>query len=302
MLLRNSKISRGGGQSLYVIIIASYAFEVIYEQIKSIGIDVEVYIYLLYDPCHLKKTSLYTASEKQDIYHLFSKECYTDKLLQFILVNGFLNKNGFDNIKNYLGYGGIDAYYYDGIANKIRDYEEKLTLLDVGSYTGDSILQMKSVFYEKIKRIYAFEPSRENYEKIIRKNIDNLTLYKLGLSNHNGYMRFSEKGPFFRASGKENGILAQVAKLDDLKLELEGRCILKIDIEGSEMDCLEGAREFIKTNKPYIAVCVYHKERDILDIPVYIKGLVSEYHFYLRGGMHTVCYAFPERIEKDECN
>ena len=106
--------------------------------------------------------------------------------------------------------------------------------------------------------------------------------------------KFFGGGPFFRASEKEGGVLTQIVKLDDVCIEIKGKCKLKMDIEGSEMECLEGAKEFIKKYKPYMAMCAYHRERDILDIPKYIRGLMSEYAFLLRGGMHTVCYAFPK--------
>lgn len=75
---------------------------------------------------------------------------------------------------------------------------------------------------------------------------------------------------------------------------MTGSGIMKLDIEGSEIKCLQGAQRFIQEHRPCIAICVYHRERDLLELPMYLKSLVPEYTFYLRGGMHTVCYAFPE--------
>lgn len=284
----------------YAVIIASFAFEKIYDQIKSQGIICEVYIYLLYDPCHLKSGNIvYSDDEKKEILEMYDAEQYTDNLLKLILDRGFLNQNGFDKIENYTGFGGIDEYYYDDIAGKVF-WGGEGTLLDVGSYIGDSVIQIKNVFQNKIKKIYAFEPSQDNWIKILEKNIDNLTLYKSGLGSENGYEFFSENGPFFRMSKNKDGVLTQVVTLDSLNIDIESGCILKIDIEGAEMNCLNGAVNFIKTYKPYIAVCVYHKERDILEIPRYLKKLVPEYHFLLRGGMHTVCYAFPQNEAKEK--
>ena len=207
---------------------------------------------------------------------------------------GFLNFNGFDSINPYIGFGGIDAYYYDNIAGKALQQIGGGTLLDVGSYIGDSAIQIQKVFADKIKRIYAFEPSQDNWTQILDKNIENLTLYKTALGNENCRAFFSESGPFFRKSGNDNGVLTEVSRLDSLNIDVEADCIMKIDIEGSEMDCLRGSADFIRTHKPYMAVCVYHRERDVLDIPRYLKELVPEYQFFLRGGMHTVCYAFPK--------
>ena len=292
-----------GGAQDYIVVIASFAYEVIYKQIQELGINCAVYIYLLYDLCHVKNGVVYVESEKKEICSIYSPETYTSTLLGLILEKGLLNSSAFGKIEEYSGFGGIDAYYYDNIAERIiNEAESALTLLDVGSWVGDSILQIRRVFGKQIRRIYGFEPSAENCAEIMKKNIDDFTLYRVGLSNKNGQMSFSGEGPFFRASGKEDGIQTQIIKLDDIDLKIDGKCILKMDIEGSEMDCLEGAKEFIKEYKPYIAVCVYHREKDILDIPKYIRGLVPEYKFLLRGGMHTVCYAFPEGDAKNECN
>lgn len=70
--------------------------------------------------------------------------------------------------------------------------------------------------------------------------------------------------------------------------------MLKLDIEGAEMSALRGGENWIIKNKPIIAICVYHKQEDILEIPAYCKKLVPEYKMYLRhysdNQTETVCY------------
>lgn len=106
------------GSSL--IIIASFAFETIYRQISAQGIRCPVYIYLLYDPCHLKSGMIpYTEAEKQSIREVYADDTYTRSLLDLILDRGFLNTDAFGRIEDYLGFGGIDAYYYDDISAKV---------------------------------------------------------------------------------------------------------------------------------------------------------------------------------------
>lgn len=274
------------------IIIATLRYEEVYEQIRAQSIGAEVYIYLLYDPCELKSGCReYSRREKEQIRALYEDEEYTQRLLNLMLDKGFLNTDAIGGIEDYIGYSGVDAYYYDAIANRLP---ERCTLLDVGSYTGDSIIQIGDVLGARMARAYAFEPNRENWEQIERKHFKDVTLYKVALSDKKGREYFSESGPFFMASDEETDVSIETARLDDLDMEVDGRTILKIDIEGSEMKCLKGAGTFIKTYKPCIAVCVYHRENDVFEIPNYIKGLVPDYRFLLRGGMHTVCYAFPE--------
>ncbi len=70
---------------------------------------------------------------------------------------------------------------------------------------------------------------------------------------------------------------------------------IKMDIEGCELDALTGAKETIIKYSPTMAICVYHKASDYLDIFNYIQALNKEYKFFLRHYSNyyteTVLYA-----------
>lgn len=70
---------------------------------------------------------------------------------------------------------------------------------------------------------------------------------------------------------------------------------IKMDIEGAEMEALKGAESIIKSQKPKLAICVYHKEQDMTEIPIFIKKLVPEYKLFMRhysnDAGETVLYA-----------
>lgn len=277
----------------YCVLIASFAWETIYEQIRSEGLCCDVYVFLLYDPCHLKKqVPQFSSDDQYDIRSRFELEGYTTRLLGLILEKGYLNRNGFARAEELMGFGGIDAYYYDDIANTIIDRAEPLTLIDGGAYIGDSILQISKVFNPLVKRVYAFEPNTDNLNEIRKLELENVEIIDKGLSERTGFMYFTEKGCFYKVSDSGQGDRVPVVAIDDLDLQVEGRCILKLDIEGSEGACLRGAENFIKRVRPYIVVCLYHKPEDIMELPKMIKSMAPEYKLYLRGGMHTVCYGF----------
>ena len=96
-------------------------------------------------------------------------------------------------------------------------------------------------------------------------------------------------------SRRERGYTIETAAVDDVVHEPVS--YIKMDIEGAEMKALHGAEKQIKANHPKLAVCVYHKNEDILDVWNYLRSLVPEYQFYLRhhtlAGVETVLYAVP---------
>jgi hypothetical protein len=81
----------------------------------------------------------------------------------------------------------------------------------------------------------------------------------------------------------------------DKSVDTDRVTFIKLDIEGAELEALKGAKETILRNKPRLAICVYHKPEDILEIPLYLQEIMPEYKFYLRhdtiGINGTVLYA-----------
>ena len=71
--------------------------------------------------------------------------------------------------------------------------------------------------------------------------------------------------------------------------------LIKMDIEGAELQSLKGAKRIIQHDKPKLAICIYHKPEDMVEIPLYIKELVPEYKLYIRhhssNVSDTVLYA-----------
>lgn len=58
--------------------------------------------------------------------------------------------------------------------------------------------------------------------------------------------------------------------------------MIKMDIEGSEVKAIDGAKNHIIDDHPKLLISVYHNHEDIWKIPRMIEEICSGYTFYLR--------------------
>ena len=173
--------------------------------------------------------------------------------------------------------------YYDA---DIVNFEEIHALVDCGAYDGDSWLSfLKNYETDSRKyegKAYLLEPDKNNFKKLEKTcgNDTRCRLYNMGAWHEKGILAFSESGT---SSGiLENGDMSIcVDEIDNIAEEKID--FIKMDIEGAEYNALLGAQECIQQNHPVLAVCVYHKRRDLLDIPDLIKAICPKYEFYLRA-------------------
>ncbi len=186
-------------------------------------------------------------------------------------------------------YGYADANF----AVKEGDY-----VIDGGCFYGDTAL----VFANKTGatgKVFSFEFVNDNikvFENNMRVNPQlnkSIFLNKYALWNcSNEVLTFQENGPATRIDNSKTSptISVKTKSIDDFVKENDIKKIdfIKLDIEGAELKCLQGAQNTIKKYKPKLAVCVYHKDYDMIEIPQYIKQLVPEYKLFLKH--HTTSY------------
>ena len=85
--------------------------------------------------------------------------------------------------------------------------------------------------------------------------------------------------PFAGAQGQ-----TQTLTIDDLvhHHQMPHVDFIKMDIEGAEREALKGAANTIRRYRPRLAISIYHRLSDFLDIPEYIAELAPGYRFYIR--------------------
>ena len=99
---------------------------------------------------------------------------------------------------------------------------------------------------------------------------DRIKLFNLGIWDAECDVTYSiGKSQSTIGNGEAKG---HVAPLDDV-LRGERVSFIKMDIEGAEPNALRGASNIIQTQKPRLAICVYHHLKHLWEIPLYIHEL-----------------------------
>jgi FkbM family methyltransferase len=162
--------------------------------------------------------------------------------------------------------------------------------VDAGCYDGKTTVAFTK-WCPSYAQIFAFELNpqfaRQCLHQFSQYDIENVEFINKGTWKENAVLSFSDggQGSALTLGGKNT---AHVTAIDQV---LCGRKVtyIKMDVEGSELESLQGAESTIRAYKPKLAVCIYHKPNDIFTIPEYLLSLVPEYRFYLRH------YSFDQR-------
>ncbi|ADY54932.1 methyltransferase FkbM family [Syntrophobotulus glycolicus DSM 8271] len=191
----------------------------------------------------------------------------------------------------------ISAGYVDYVKTGITLNKGFSCFVDCGAYTGDTYEEVKK--YYKVNTYIGFEPNAEIFKKLtetVESSDDNQTtafLYPCAVGDKAYYASFNDElngGSTLSEKGKQT---VQVVKLDDV-LKNANPTLIKMDVEGAEIDALNGCKGIIKENKPDLAICVYHRLTDLWRIPLLIHEFEPEYKLYMRchsiATLETVLY------------
>ena len=174
---------------------------------------------------------------------------------------------------------------------------EQESFVDCGAFVGDTFEQFKNEVHENYLHYYGFEPQQECFSKLSKacgwdsRN----TAIPFGASDRKAQLQFSAGNDGRQATVDDGGdVIINVTTIDEA---VKGPVtFIKMDIEGSELEALHGAEQTILKNRPKLAICIYHKAEDIVEIPKYIMSLGLDYQYYIRhhqrySGTETVFYA-----------
>lgn len=182
-------------------------------------------------------------------------------------------------------------------------------VVDAGFYTGDTAQEFIRQTGGRFAHYYGFEPDDISRAKgqALQEQWPNVEIWPFGLYEKTARLAFvSTQGA--QSSG---GMLvespppgAPVQWVDVIALDAffadkpQLPTFIKMDIEGAEKSALLGAEHIIRTAKPKLAICAYHKPEDLYELTELIAGCNPDYDFYLRHYANyfweTVLYALPK--------
>lgn len=144
--------------------------------------------------------------------------------------------------------------------NRKFEKQDSITIFDVGANVGDYSILLKDIFKEKA-RLFSFEPSKKTYQKFLinTKDLSDLNHYNFGFGNEDTKITlFSNADESALASlypRRLDHFNIQMNKTEEIEIKtIDWFCLeqgikhihfLKIDVEGHEIQVLEGAKNII---------------------------------------------------------
>ena len=187
------------------------------------------------------------------------------------------------------------AFFEKGILSRVASMGITGTYLDCGSHLGNHAVFFSN--YCKSDKVFAFEPFCYSY-KALRANIQrncppgkviasNIALGKESGIGHLSIVNAANLGTNrFVENTDASAIPVYVTSLDIEIPKTEKISFLKIDVEGQEVNLLQGATRLIKRDKPFIWVEVWDESfaqvQQILDAYGYrfLESFRGNNHFF----------------------
>jgi len=190
------------------------------------------------------------------------------------------------------------------------EYLKDKDIIDGGAFVGDSAIVFNNY---TDKNIYSFEPDTGNFNKLQETiNLNNLKNkiipINLGLSDKNEEIKlysteFCQSVLVVTPEKLLNPTIIKTTSIDDFveKNNLNPG-LIKLDVEGNELEVINGALNTIKKFKPVLLISIYHHPKDFFNIKPLIENLSLNYKFQIKKlnpfspVYETMLIAFPEDV------
>jgi FkbM family methyltransferase len=192
-----------------------------------------------------------------------------------------------------------EIYFADDLIAPLKEE----VFVDCGAFDGDSTQEFIKRRSGSFGQIIAIEPDPVNYRALEAQlsalpfeMVSRIQVVQSAVGSKREKVTFNATGTAASSIG-EGSYEVHCAPLDEI-LEDFKPTFIKMDIEGAEPDALLGARKVIERNKPVLAICTYHAQEHLWQIPLMIQSFCDDYQFLFRRYSdecwELVCYAVPK--------
>ncbi len=203
------------------------------------------------------------------VYYSINRPAYT----YYKLAKGNGGKTGFKTTFKEVSMFTNEALYF--IVPDFNYYQHfyKVKANDVVVDAGANCGHL-SIFFSKLVGkdgiVYAFEPDKFNIERIWKNRqlnqdlSDNIKIEELLLWNENKLVDFYEAGTVGSSAvcipDADKCVKKEAIRIDDwvVKKNIKKLDFIKMDIEGAEIEALDGCVQTIENLKPNFAIASYH--------------------------------------------
>uniref|UniRef100_UPI003F4BD7A9 FkbM family methyltransferase n=1 Tax=Brachyspira catarrhinii TaxID=2528966 RepID=UPI003F4BD7A9 len=204
------------------------------------------------------------------------------------------------NMSYIENYNFLNIHSYEVLFDKYLynvDFSSK-NILDVGSCYGDI-----AIFLSKRtnRKVYSFEPVNKTYDILLEtltlnSSLTNIEPINMGISNYTGKTEIfiptynNGNNVDLTSSSISNPLKREEGILENINITtidefVQGNNIdvgfIKVDIEGEEKKLLDGARNTILKQKPYMVISIYHSIEDYFEIKPFIESYSKDYDFHV---------------------
>lgn len=166
-----------------------------------------------------------------------------------------------------INYGEYQQHEIDLLLTLISDQD---IVFDIGANIG----YHTTAFSSRAKQVYSFEAHPIHFE-MLEKNtatLKNCTIKNIAVSDSSGKLNISdfdilEKNNYGAVLIDSEGVLVECESIDNMKIPTPQ--LVKIDVEGHEVNVLNGMQNLLKNNKPL----VYFEAQETNDLPEIYKLL-----------------------------
>lgn len=176
-------------------------------------------------------------------------------------------------------------------------FDDEVDFIDAGAFDGDTV-KLFLKHFSRPGKIVAIEADPRNFAK--------LQDYLAALGGHHvahhaavdgtaGVLKFDATGDMAARLSENGQISVSSYTLEHFMSGVGSPCYIKFDVEGAEAAIISQSLGLLRENKPMLAVSIYHRATDMIEIPLALHRLGYRISMRYHGidGADLVLYAMP---------